>query len=65
MNERLTARIEKLAVDYHRAFTDAHECTGKDCPGVQNLIAYGATCASAAIDEAMRIVRETPTGVTK
>jgi len=62
MNMRLNAAIEKLAIEYHKTIEGEYGCPGKECPGVKKLVAFGAMCASAAIDEAMRIVRETPTG---
>jgi hypothetical protein len=61
MDKRLNDKIVALAIAYHKTIEGEYGCPGKECPGVKNLVAFGAQCASAAIDEAMRVVRETPT----
>jgi hypothetical protein len=58
MNYELNNTIEELAVKRHQ-HVGILPCPGKDCAGVQELISFGAECASAAIDLAMKIVKDT------
>lgn len=54
MNKRLNEKIMQIALQHHQHIG----CIGVNCPRVQRLLVFGAKCAAAAIDEAMRIVQE-------
>jgi len=57
-NQQLNAKIIELALEYHKGVKGEYGCPGIDCPEVKKLIAFGAKCAMAAVDEAIRLVGE-------